>query len=137
MTTDAQKAASKKYRESHREKVTEIFRAWEAANHEHRKAYKREWDKSEAAKAGDARSRQGRMAAINAIKEITPCADCGLTFPAVCMDFDHVRGDKVDNVSYLVSGHRRWEIIETEIAKCEIVCSNCHRVRTLNKKRGQ
>ena len=73
----------------------------------------------------------------HAIKEITPCADCGLTFPAVCMDFDHVRGDKVDNVSYLVSGHRRWEIIETEIAKCEIVCSNCHRVRTLNKKRGQ
>lgn len=60
-----------------------------------------------------------------------PCTDCGLTFDPVCMDFDHLDGsEKSFNVS--VSTARRFsrEIIDAEIAKCELVCANCHRLRT-------
>lgn len=69
-----------------------------------------------------------RRAFLDQIKEATPCADCGTSFPAVCMDFDHVRGKKLGNVGTMWS----WDIekLRAEIAKCEIVCACCHRLRT-------
>lgn len=59
-----------------------------------------------------------------------PCTDCGGTFPVVCMDFDHVRGEKEFNISRGISYGYKLERILAEIEKCELVCSNCHRVRT-------
>ena len=58
----------------------------------------------------------------------TPCVDCGNSFPPCVMDFDHVRGEKVTSVSRML----RWsrERLLAEIAKCDLVCSNCHRLRT-------
>lgn len=58
-----------------------------------------------------------------------PCTDCGKDFPSYVMDFDHVRGPKVGSISSLVSKCDLSKI-EAEIAKCEIVCANCHRERT-------
>jgi hypothetical protein len=58
-----------------------------------------------------------------------PCVDCGETDPVV-LDFDHVRGDKVENVAHMVDKAYCKSTIETEIAKCEVRCSNCHRRRT-------
>lgn len=49
------------------------------------------------------------------------------------MDFDHVRGRKQANVMELVSTLSKKRIDE-EISKCEIVCSNCHRIRTHLRK---
>jgi hypothetical protein len=46
------------------------------------------------------------------------------------MDFDHVRGEKVANVSVLVAGGASRRRVLAEIAKCEVVCANCHRERT-------
>ena len=68
---------------------------------------------------------------ITSLKETTPCADCGNTFPAVCMDFDHLPGfTKRYAVGTMVAhGHSRDSVM-AEIAKCELVCANCHRVRT-------
>ena len=66
---------------------------------------------------------------VSAIKEASPCADCGVSYPAVVMEFDHVRGDKITSVSMMISCLASWEAIEEEIAKCELVCSNCHRLR--------
>lgn len=63
-----------------------------------------------------------------------PCTDCGGRFPAVCMDFDHVRDTKRGNVSVLVTGGYSLESILREIAKCELVCANCHRVRTARRR---
>lgn len=57
-----------------------------------------------------------------------PCADCSGTFPAECMDLDHVRGKKLFNLSS--SGTRSHEAVLEEIAKCDVVCANCHRIRT-------
>lgn len=56
-----------------------------------------------------------------------PCKDCGLEFPPECMDFDHREPEnKLAAVSQL---HNKQEII-AEVAKCDLVCSNCHRTRT-------
>ncbi|HVD37866.1 MAG TPA: hypothetical protein VNC15_03425 [Solirubrobacterales bacterium] len=60
-----------------------------------------------------------------------PCVDCGETDPVV-LEFDHLRDKKV-SISEGVQG-RRWQDVLDEIAKCEVVCANCHRRRTA--KRG-
>ena len=58
-----------------------------------------------------------------------PCADCHHTFPPECMDFDH-EGSKRDNVATMVSHGTGRAAILAEIAKCDVVCANCHRIRT-------
>jgi hypothetical protein len=63
-----------------------------------------------------------------------PCADCGGTFHPVAMDFDHVRGEKLNEVSTLLRTGSSLETLKAEIAKCDVVCSNCHRVRTFTRK---
>ncbi len=83
-----------------------------------------------------ARMRERRIASyayVNLIKESTPCLDCNQTFDAVCMDFDHCKGDKKANVSRLVNEGRPLEVIKAEIDKCELVCANCHRIRTRDR----
>lgn len=57
-----------------------------------------------------------------------PCVDCGEGDP-VCLEFDHVRGDKIDEIGRML-GDRPWRVIEAEIAKCDVRCANCHRRRT-------
>lgn len=60
------------------------------------------------------------------------CVDCGESDPVV-LDFDHVRGSKLANVSFLVFRLRAWKVIREEIAKCDVVCANCHRRRTARR----
>jgi len=65
---------------------------------------------------------------VNELKNV-PCADCHQRFPHYVMDFDHKdRKSKVDTISSMVR-HRKSEAVLEEIKKCEIVCSNCHRIR--------
>ena len=57
-----------------------------------------------------------------------PCADCGKTFPPEAMDFDHIAEKRIEVSRLLyISG---TATLLAEIAKCEVVCANCHRVRT-------
>ena len=65
-------------------------------------------------------------------KKNVPCADCGQTYHYCAMDFDHVRGEKLMNVARMARSSKKK--IEEEIAKCEVVCSNCHRMRTFARK---
>jgi len=62
-----------------------------------------------------------------------PCADCRHKFPPECMDWDHVRGRKLADVGTLRCRVR--DVILKEIAKCDLVCANCHRIRTTRRKR--
>ena len=70
---------------------------------------------------------------IQDLKSKTPCMDCKESYPYYVMDFDHVRGRKHKNVMELIPTLSKKKIDE-EIAKCEIVCSNRHRVRTHSRK---
>jgi len=57
------------------------------------------------------------------------CVDCGNTNLLV-LEFDHVRGTKRYEISIMLNAGFAWARIVEEIAKCEIRCANCHRVKT-------
>jgi hypothetical protein len=65
--------------------------------------------------------------------EENPCADCGED-NILTLEFDHVIGDKFSGVTVLAWKGRTWEIIQAEIDKCEVVCANCHSIRTAERK---
>ena len=56
-----------------------------------------------------------------------PCADCGESDPVV-LDFDHLTRQEVQRLQG-IRGEGLGLVLE-EIKKCEVVCANCHRVRT-------
>lgn len=58
-----------------------------------------------------------------------PCMDCNAEYPPYVMDFDH-RGDKKFNVAMMCTRSCALDRVKEEIAKCDLVCSNCHRIRT-------
>ena len=67
------------------------------------------------------------------IKTGVPCADCGETFPIYVMHWDHLPGfQKIDQVSVMVSSRTREAALE-ELKKCELVCANCHVMRTVSR----
>jgi hypothetical protein len=58
-----------------------------------------------------------------------PCIDCGETDPIV-LQFDHRDGTtKVDAVGTMLN-RASWGALLSEIAKCDVRCANCHRLRT-------
>lgn len=67
------------------------------------------------------------------LKASTPCADCRQVFPYYVMDFDHL-GDKAFNLGGQEATSASWERLLAEVEKCEIVCSNCHRVRSHERR---
>lgn len=106
---------------------------------ERSRKYRREWyyRNREAAKK---RTYQNKVETIrrnkeriNEIRRSTPCTDCGLSWPHYVMDFDHVQGGKIGNVMVMVNKGESWRRLEAEIAKCELVCANCHRKRTYER----
>jgi hypothetical protein len=64
---------------------------------------------------------------VRAYLEARRCCDCGEDNPVV-LEFDHIR-DKIRDVSRLVYDGR-LTLLAAEMAKCEVVCRNCHRRRT-------
>lgn len=72
---------------------------------------------------------------LTSIKESTPCFDCGIQYKHYIMEYDHIANDKLMNVTHMLTGSRSWKSIENEIAKCQLVCANCHRTRTFERRR--
>jgi predicted Zn-ribbon and HTH transcriptional regulator len=70
--------------------------------------------------------RQQRIDFIWKLKS-DPCKDCGKTFHPFSMDFDH--RDPTQKSRDISQINRMDEIIE-EVKKCDLVCANCHRIRT-------
>ena len=67
-----------------------------------------------------------------------PCMDCIRVYPWCAMDFDHRPGE-IKEFNIGTQGCQRptperLARVEKEIAKCDIVCSNCHRVRTQKRR---
>lgn len=61
------------------------------------------------------------------------CEKCGYNKCIAAMDFHHINPDeKIYDVKDLMI--RKWEIIQTEIDKCILLCSNCHRELHWNER---
>ncbi len=73
------------------------------------------------------------LAEIQAIKVERGCADCGYANHPAALEFDHLPGFvKEHRIAQLANGAKRAKIM-AEIAKCEVVCANCHRIRTAER----
>ena len=122
-----------------KEKAKLRYRRWVAENREKLNASVRAYRKRRYTEQGSwpdsgpkARSLKAWMIELKS----KPCTDCGGTFEVCCMDFDHVGTEKGNNVGSMFAHHYSREAIEIELAKCELVCANCHRVRTRNRRTG-
>ena len=80
-------------------------------------------------KENNERIRNRNLAYLKNLLQSASCLDCGNTDWRL-LEFDHI-GDKKSNVAALKSGTLQ-KIID-EISKCEIVCANCHRLRTYTR----
>lgn len=85
---------------------------------------KKRWNQKER----NQRSYDKRKEIINRIKN-RPCMDCGGWYEPCQMDFDHrepnkKRGSVSRTLNFSIKA------LYAEIAKCDVVCSNCHRLRT-------
>lgn len=71
---------------------------------------------------------------ISSLKANTPCSDCGQFYDPICMDFDHIHSKQFNiSASFRTYGYSLITILK-EIEKCELVCSNCHRLRTKRRR---
>jgi hypothetical protein len=71
---------------------------------------------------------------VEDIKKRSKCTDCGNNDYRV-LEFDHLpQFEKIGHIATLI--RKGWTIqrLDTEIAKCDIVCANCHKIRTWARK---
>lgn len=95
------------------------------SNSEARREYMREWARQR---------RESNRKIVQDYKIEKGCADCGYKVHHAALEFDHINDDKQYNVATLMGQEKAlW----AEIAKCEVVCSNCHSIRTWNRQREQ
>ena len=74
---------------------------------------------------------QAKRDAVDAHKLSVGCVDCGYNAHPAALQYDHVvPGGKGTDVSLLVSSGATIQEIMAEIEKCEVVCANCHAIRT-------
>ena len=97
----------------------------------HRVRTKEHYYKNTAVYIKKAKRRKHEVRTLLAEMKNVPCRDCRGVFPSVVMDFDHVSGEKSFNISnFLIRGGYSMQQLKDELEKCEVVCSNCHRLRT-------
>ena len=75
-----------------------------------------------------------RRKLIDQVKMDSGCCICGYNSHAVALDFDHLNPAEKDFTIGNRYTHAPWQTVLDEIAKCRILCSNCHRVETLKQQ---
>jgi hypothetical protein len=66
---------------------------------------------------------------VSILKVEAGCKDCGYDDCPEALEYDHV-GVKIGCISEI----KRLRKILEEIPKCDVVCANCHRVRTIKRR---
>src|SRR5260370_39464078 len=75
---------------------------------------------------------EAKMRAVILAARDRPCADCAERWPPVVMEFDHRPGTvKKFNLGDEHARSHGMKAIREEMAKCDVLCPTCHRVRTL------
>lgn len=97
--------------------------------HVHKTPEQIERDQKKANRRHNDTARSNRQQLVEEVLAKTPCVDCGLHDPVV-MEFDHRDpADKIVGISKLIQSGTKLGLM-TELAKCDVVCANCHRRRT-------
>ena len=102
-----QRESRERYRQENREHLRKRFNEWR-------------------------RKRHAELALIVRDAKSVPCADCEVSYPHYVMDFDHSRGEKLFTIATKPPGISEARL-RAEIEKCDVVCANCHRIRTFQR----
>jgi len=79
--------------------------------------------------------RRVQAAKMRELKLAMGCMDCGFNAHAEALQFDHVSGPNLlAGRGFRQNADRSWKFLESEMAKCEVVCANCHAIRTANRR---
>lgn len=76
------------------------------------------------------RLRNGYRDSHKELKESIACADCHVFYPYYVMDWDHRPGEQKTSIVSKLIGKGSITKTKLEIQKCDLVCANCHRIRT-------
>lgn len=91
-------------------------------------------ERKQQAKDINKQARKDARLYVDSILEQSCCVDCGTTDRRV-FEFDHLGViPKNYNISDMVKNGLSIKTIQKEIDKCEVVCANCHRIRTFTRK---
>ncbi len=72
---------------------------------------------------------------MDAYKVRHGCQQCGYDEDPRALDWDHEDPEtKTGNVSRMIR-YASWEQVLAEIAKCTLLCANCHRIKTFSAER--
>lgn len=99
---------------------------------------KRHYDNNKEQVTEKIKKRQQEMRVwFQELKTKYSCSICGENHPA-CIDFHHLNAkDKEMDVSQAIKWGWSKQRIESEIAKCITLCSNCHRKLHYEKARNE
>ncbi len=123
----ANKAYRHEYYMKHKEHEKKRNKAYRLKNRERWLKYRAKWQR------GDQKVKRAAIRELIGILKDVPCADCGKRYSRYVMDFDHVRGDKHFTIGRSQE-HPDLEAVAEEIAKCDVVCANCHREREFQRR---
>lgn len=99
----------------------------ERAKETHRKAIKKWRLNNKFSILEKRRRRREKFKVLRDLRKGVPCTDCHIKYGPHVMEFDHLGNKKFD----ISQGfNKSWVNLENEMAKCEVVCANCHRQRT-------
>lgn len=127
---------NERYQREHREELRSYHR-------EYMRDYRQEMNESRKAQIRKQNrlkkmEKRREMASLILMERDKPCVDCGLRLPPECMEFDHVRDIKLFSIAgwenaRLGSVDRKQAVLN-EIAKCDVRCPNCHRLRHYHER---
>lgn len=121
-----------------------MTKEWAVTHVEQLRAIKRKWNRNNAEYYRQWRAKNrnrlrqkiaGNKMFIKTHLESHPCVDCGES-DIRCLDFDHVNGKKKYSIGNMRNNVFSLNTIKTEMDKCEIRCSNCHRKKHYIDKNG-
>ena len=79
---------------------------------------------------------QETLEELHLFKEKHGCFDCRNKYPHYILEFDHKpQFKKIDNV-YRVLRAFGPEAAWAEVKKCDVVCANCHKLRSFMREQG-
>ena len=73
-----------------------------------------------------------KRAKLTAIKQSKGCEVCGYNEHPAALHFDHI-DPATKTLTISSSTTYSWKRLEAEVAKCRVLCANCHSIHTYNQ----